>query len=81
MAYKMHFWISEMTYTLCNGILECIHADCLPPSFKLYQTEGEFILEQHLLIRGDAINLALKLVRHALRISQAPGCHHWLSIG
>ena len=81
MGYKMPFWISEMNYTLFNGFLERLNADCFPPSFKLDQVEGELILEPHLLIRGDAINLSLKLVSHALHISQAPGRGFCLSIG
>jgi len=81
MAYTMHLWMSQMNYTLFNGFPERLNADCLPPRFKLDQAEGEFLLEPHLLIRGDAINLSVKLVSHALRISQAPGRGFCLSIG
>jgi len=81
MVYKMQLWISEMNYALFNGFPERLNADCLPPSFKLDQAEGEFLLEPHLLIQGDAINLSLKLVSHALQITQAPGCGICPSIG
>ena len=77
----MHLWISEIIDTLFNGFPERLNADCLPPSFKLDQVEGEFLLELHLLIRGDAMNLSLKLVIYALCISQAPGCGFCLSMG
>ena len=81
MAHKMHLWISEMDYTLFNGFPERLNADCVPPSFKLDQTDGEFHLEPLLFIPGDGINLSLQLVSDALRISQAPGCGICLSIG
>ena len=63
-----------MDYTLFNGVLECLNADCLPPSFKLDHADGEFLLGVLLFIRDDAINLSLKLDCDALCISQAPGC-------
>jgi hypothetical protein len=48
MANKMHLWISEMDYTLFDGFLELLNADCLPPSFKFDQADGEFLREPHL---------------------------------
>jgi len=81
MAHKMHLWISEIYYVLFNGFPERLNADCLPPSFKLDQTDGEFRLELLLFIRGDAINLSLQLVSDPLRISQASGGGFCLSIG
>jgi hypothetical protein len=48
MAHKMHLWISEMDYTLFDGFPELLNADCLPPSFKLDQADGEFLREPHL---------------------------------
>ena len=68
----MHRWISDMYYAMFNSYLERLNADCLPPSFKLDQTDGELVLEPLLLFRGDAINLSLQLVCDPLRISQAP---------
>jgi hypothetical protein len=81
MAHKMELWISEMYYALFNGFLECLNAVCLPPSFKLDQTDGELCLEPFLFIRGDAINLSLQLVCDPLCISQAPGVGFCRSIG
>jgi len=81
MAHNMHLWISEMYYALFNGFPERLNADCLSPSFKLDQTDGELRLEPLLFIRGDAINLSLQLVGDPLRISQAPGDGFCLSIG
>jgi hypothetical protein len=80
MAHKMHLGTSKMYYTLFNGFLERLNADCLPPSFKLDQTDGEFLLEPLPLIWGDAINVSLWLVSDPLRISQAPGGGFCLSI-
>jgi hypothetical protein len=50
MANKMHLSISEMNYALFNGFLERLNANCLSPSFKRDQAEGDFLLEPHLLI-------------------------------
>jgi hypothetical protein len=55
-----------MNYMLFNGFPERLNANCLQPSIKLGQAEGEFLVEPHLLIRDNAINLSLKLVSHAL---------------
>ena len=54
----MQLWISEMNYALFNGFPWRLNAHCLPSSFKLDPAEGEFLLEMHLLIRGNAINLS-----------------------
>jgi len=48
MAHKMHLWISEMDYMLFDGFAALLNADCLPPSFKLDQADGEFLPEPHL---------------------------------
>jgi hypothetical protein len=73
--------MSEMYYALFNGFSERLNADCLPPSFKLDQTDGEFRLEQLLFIPGDALNLSLQLANDPLRVSQAPGYGFCFSIG
>jgi len=69
-----------MYYVLFNGCPEHLNAECLPPSFKLNQADGEFLLEPLLFIRGDAMNRSLQLVSDALRASQAPGPEFCLSI-
>jgi len=81
MAHKMHLWISEMYHALFNGFPERLNSDCLPPSFKLNQTDGEFRPEPVLFIRGDAIYLSLQLVSDPLSISEAPGRGFCPSIG
>jgi hypothetical protein len=48
MAYKLHLSGSEMDYMLFDGFPELLNADCLPPSFKLDQGDGEFLCEPHL---------------------------------
>jgi len=70
-----------MCYELFNGFLERLNADCLPPSFKLDQADGEFLVEPLLFIRGDALNLSLQLDSDALGSSQVPGGGFCLSIG
>jgi len=67
-------------YALFNGFPERLNADCLPPSFKLDQADGEVLLELLLFIQGDAINYSLQLNSDALRISHAPGLGFCLSI-
>jgi hypothetical protein len=81
MAHKIHLSITEMYYTLFNCFPERLIADCLPPSFKLHETDGEYLLEPLLLIRGDALHPSLLLVCYQLHISQAPGGGCCLSIG
>jgi hypothetical protein len=39
-----------MYYVLFNGVPERLNAECLPPIFKLDQTNVEFRLQPHLLI-------------------------------
>jgi hypothetical protein len=70
-----------MDYTLFDGFPELLNADCLPPSFKFDQADGEFLLEPHLLIRCDTIHLSLQLTNNAVRISDTPGGGFSLSIG
>ena len=77
----MHLWISEMDYALINGFPERLNADCLLPSFRLDQTDGEFRLQPLLFIRGDAINLPVQLVSDPRHISQGLGGGFCLSIG
>jgi hypothetical protein len=77
----MHLWISKLDYALFNDFPEHLNADGLPPSFKLDHADGEFLLEPHLFIRGDAKNLSLQLDRDALCISRAPDRGFTLSIG
>jgi hypothetical protein len=60
MAHKMHLWISEMYYAVFNSFPEPLNTDCLPPSFELDHADGEFLVEPHLFIRGDAMNLTLQ---------------------
>jgi len=50
MLHKMQLWISEMDYTLFDGVLEFLKAKCLPPSIKFDQADGQLVLETHLLI-------------------------------
>ena len=80
MAHKMHLWISEMDYTLFDGFPELLNANCLPPSFKFDQVDGQFLLETHLLIQCDTINLSLQLIRNVVCISDTPGGGFSLSI-
>jgi len=80
MAHKMHLSISEMDYTLFDGFLELLNANCLPTSFKLDQADGQFLLEPHLLIRCDTINLSLQLTHNAVNISKTPGSGSSLNI-
>jgi len=81
MAHKMHLWISEMYHALFNGFLEHLDADWPTPSLKLDQAGGKFRLEPCLVIRGDDINLSLRLVSDLLRISQDRARGFCLSIG
>jgi hypothetical protein len=81
MVHKMHLWISEMHYALFNGFPERLNVDCLPPSFKLDQTDGELLLELLLFIQGDDINFSRQLDSAARCISEAPGGGICLSIG
>ena len=69
-----------MDYVLFNGFPERLNANCLPLSFKLDYTDGEFVLEPLLFIWGDAINVSLQLDSDALHISEAPGRGLCLSI-
>jgi hypothetical protein len=55
----MHLWLSEVHFTLFNGLRECPNPDCLPPSFKLEHADVEFLLDTLLFISGDATNLSL----------------------
>jgi hypothetical protein len=57
MAHMLLLWMSEMYYMLLNGSLVRLNADCLPPSLKLNQADGEFLLDMILFIPGDAIIL------------------------
>jgi hypothetical protein len=77
----MHLWISEMDYTLFGGFPELVNADWLPPNFTFDQADAEFLLEPHLLIRYDTINLSLQLTHNAVRICHTPGGGCSLSIG
>jgi len=70
-----------MDYTLLDGFPELLNADCLPPSFKLDQADGEFLREPHLVFRSDTINLSLELNHNAVRISDTPGGGFNLSSG
>jgi len=80
MAHKMHFGISEMHYVLSNGLPEHLNGNCFPPSLKLDQADGGFLVEPLLFIPGEAINLFLQLVSYTLWISQAPGRGFCLSM-
>jgi hypothetical protein len=50
-----------MYQELFNDFPERLNADCLTASIKLDQTDGEFLLEPLLFIRGDSINLSLQV--------------------
>ena len=69
-----------MDYTLFDGFPLLPNADCLPPSFKLDQADGQFPLELHLLIQCDTINLSLQLTHNAVNISETSGSGFSLSI-
>jgi hypothetical protein len=69
-----------MYHILLNGFVEHLNADCLPPSFKLDQADGEFSLQPVLFIRGDAMNFSLQPVSDTVCISQALGRRFCLSI-
>ena len=73
MAHSKHLWISEMYYTLLDGLPELLNADCPPPSFKLEQVDGEFLHQLHLSFQSDTIHLPLKLIHNAIRIRNTPG--------
>jgi len=70
-----------MDYMLFDGFPELLNADCLPPSFKLDQADGEFLCELHLVFRSDTMNLSLELIHNAVRISDTPGGGFNISIG
>jgi len=76
----MHLWISEMDYMLLDGFPELLNADCLPPSSKLNQVDGEFLCEPHLVFRSDTINLSLDLIHNTVRSSATPDGGFNLSI-
>jgi hypothetical protein len=64
-----------------DGIPELLNPDYLPPSFKFDQADVELLLEQHLLILSNTINLSLQLTENAVRISYTQGCGFCLCIG
>jgi len=66
---------------LFNGFPERLNAHCLPLSYKLDQTDGEFLLAPLLFIQGDAIHFSQLLDSDTFHISQAPGRGFCLSIG
>jgi hypothetical protein len=70
-----------MDYVSFHCILERLNANCLGPSLKLSHAYGEFLLQPHLFISGDTINLSLQLDSDALHIKQARGCGFFLSFG
>jgi hypothetical protein len=70
----MDLSISEMYHVLFNCLLEWPNADCVPPSFKLDEADGEFHLELLLFIHGTAMDHFPQLVSDQLHISQASGC-------
>jgi len=76
----MNIWISEMNYTLFDGFPELLNADCMPPSFKLDQADGDFLHEPHLVFRTDTINLSLGLIYKEVHLSHTPGGGFNLSI-
>ena len=80
MANQMHLSISEMPCPLFNGLPERLNPDGLPPSVKLNQADGQFLLDPLLFIPGDAIDLSLHLLSDTLCISQPPGRGFDLSI-
>jgi len=82
LGYTSHLWISEMKNAVFNGFLHLLTADCLPPSLKLDQAEGEFPIQWHLAIWGDANHLSLILLIQMFRISHAPehGLCLWIGL-
>jgi hypothetical protein len=54
-----------MDYTLFGGFPELLNADCLPPSFKLDQADGELLREPHPFFSSYTMNLSLKLIHNA----------------
>ena len=81
MAHTMHVWLSEMDYMLFDGFPELLNADCLPPSFKHDQADGEFLRELHLVFQSDTMNASPELIHNAVRISDTPRGGVNLSIG
>jgi len=81
LADKMHLWIFKMYYTLFNGFLQLLNANCLPPRFIFYQVDGQFLRELYLLIRCDTINLTLQLIHNPVCISDMSDGGFSLSVG
>jgi hypothetical protein len=70
-----------MDYMLFDHFPKLLNADSLPTSFKFDHADGEFLLESHLLIQCDTINLSLQLTNNAVCISHTPGGGFSLSVG
>ena len=70
-----------MDFTLLEGFPELLNANCLPPSLKLNQVDGEFLRELHLVFGSDTVNLSIELIYNAVPISDTPGGGFKLSIG
>jgi hypothetical protein len=81
MAQKMNLWISKMDYTLFDDFPEVLNSNRLALSFKFDQADGRFLLEMHLVIRSDTINLSLQPILNAVHISDTPRGGFSLSIG
>jgi len=77
----MHLGLSEMDYMMFDDFPELLNADCLPPSFKLDQADGELLHEPYVVFRSDARNLAPELMHNAVHISDTPGGGFDPSIG
>jgi len=70
----MHHSLSKIYHTPFYHCLDLLYTDSLPPCFKLNQGDVEFLLDAHLLIRSDTINLFFQLIHNAVHISDALGC-------
>jgi len=81
MAHMMQLWISEMYYTLFDGLPELLNANCVLGTIKLDYVDGQFLLEPHLLIRKDTINISLQLISNVVHFSETADGGFSLSIG
>jgi len=77
----MHCWIFEIQYTLIDGFPELLSTKCLPPIFKLNNTDGKVYLELNILNRSDTLQLSPQLCINVLHINNIPGGGMSLGVG
>jgi hypothetical protein len=81
MAHKIQLQISEGHYKLLDGFPGWQNPHCLQPSFKLDQSNGEFLPEPHLVCQSDTINLSNMLIPNTVHSSDSSGSGFNLSFG